>query len=135
MNTCQKTGNFTRKDITVYTCHCGYYCKSNGGLQQHQENGTNCRDRSLSKTMLPQDMTTLQVSFFIHISNMPPLTYFYVNNIVTNIALSNGLFEYASSNTHSHFDVNTHNLCTTFSQFSQFSMNVSVGRRCPLPRP
>ena len=66
---CQKTGNFSRKDITVYTCHCGYYCKSSGGLQQHQENGSNCRDRSLSKTMVPHDLSTTQVSkclFFPH---------------------------------------------------------------------
>ena len=50
MLVCKKTGNFTRADITVYTCHCGYYCKSSGGLQQHQELGKNCRDRTTSKS-------------------------------------------------------------------------------------
>ena len=50
MPLCTKTGNFTRADITVYTCHCGYYCKSSGGLQQHQESGKNCRDRTISKS-------------------------------------------------------------------------------------
>ena len=59
---CKETGNFERGDITAYCCkECGYVAKSARGLTQHKEQGTNCQDRTLSRTMSRLELSLTNV--------------------------------------------------------------------------
>ena len=58
---CKQTGNFGRSDITVFVCNeCGYLAKSSRGLTQHKQQGSTCKDTTLSRTM--STMSKLELS-------------------------------------------------------------------------
>ena len=64
LKVCKESGNFTRGDITVFTCNtCGYFAKSSRGLTQHKDHGANCHDRTVSRTMSRLELSVTTVSF------------------------------------------------------------------------
>ena len=63
MKVCKGTGNFSRTEMTVYVCNdCGYFAKSSGGLTQHKNRGTNCKNRTMSRTMSRLELSVTNVS-------------------------------------------------------------------------
>ena len=52
-------GNYERNDITAFVCpDCGYIAKSSRGLTQHRGQGSNCQERTFSKTMSRLELST-----------------------------------------------------------------------------
>ena len=49
MKICKASGHFERNDIQVFICkQCGFVAKSAGGLRQHMEQSSTCKEKSLS---------------------------------------------------------------------------------------
>ena len=64
MDKCKATGNFTREDIAAYVCEvCNYVASSARGLTQHKTRGSNCQDRSASRSMSSLALSLSNVSF------------------------------------------------------------------------
>ena len=50
---CKASGHFERNDIQVFICkQCGMVAKSAGGLRQHMELSSTCKEKSLSRLEL-----------------------------------------------------------------------------------
>jgi hypothetical protein len=52
LKVCKEIGIYERNDIVAFVCSdCGYIAKSSRGLTQHRVQGSNCQERTFSKTM------------------------------------------------------------------------------------
>ena len=52
LKVCKEIGTYERSDIVAFVCpDCSYIAKSSRGLTQHRVQGSNCQERTFSKTM------------------------------------------------------------------------------------